>query len=75
MLKLLRKKFPFDRDVLYANNIREDPKNLILNYLSELSEKELKRLAEQVKPFLFRVADIELILKAPLYAKKLLVEY
>lgn len=75
VLFMLKKKFPFDKEVLYANNIREDPKNLILNYLSELSEKELKRQAEQVKPFLFRVADIELILKAPLYAKKFLVEY
>jgi len=75
VLFMLRKKFPFDREVLYANNIEEDPKNLILNYLSGLSEKELKRLAEQVKPFLFREDDIELILKAPQYGKKFLLEY
>lgn len=72
VLFMLRKKFPFDREVLYANNIREEPKNLILNYLSGISEKELTKLAEQVKPFLFREDDIELILKAPLYAKKFL---
>ncbi len=75
ILFMLRKKFPFDREVLYANNIREEPKNLILNYLSGLSEKELKKLAEQVKPFLFREDDIELILKAPQYGKKFLSEY
>lgn len=26
LLFMLRKKFPFDREVLYANNIREEPK-------------------------------------------------
>lgn len=40
-----------------------------------LSEKGLKRLAEQVKPFLFREDDIELILKAPQYGKKFLSKY
>ena len=75
VLFMLRKKFPFDREVLYANNISEEPKNLILNYLSGISEKELKRLAEQVKPFLFKEGDIELILKAPQYGKKFLSEY
>ncbi len=75
VLFMLRKKFPFDRDVLYANNIREEPKAVVLNYLSGLSEKELKRLAEQVKPFLFREDDIELVLKAPQYGEKFLSKY
>ena len=75
VLFMLRKKFPFDRAVLYANNIREEPKEIILNYLSGISEKELNRLAEQVKPFLFREDDIELILKAPQYVKKFLAAY
>ncbi|HDH41619.1 MAG TPA: hypothetical protein ENG12_04360 [Candidatus Altiarchaeales archaeon] len=48
---------------------------IILNYLSEISEKELKRLADQVKPFLFKEDDIELILKAPQYGKKFLSRY
>jgi len=74
-LFMLRKRFPFDREVLYANNIREEPKHLILNYLSGISKKELKQLAEQVKPFLFKEDDIELILKAPLYGKKFLSRY
>ncbi len=75
VLFMLRKKFPFDREVLYANNIREDPKETILNYLSGISEKELKKLAEQVKPFLFRGDDIELVLKAPQYGEKFLSTY
>ena len=36
-----------DRGVLYANNIREEPKKLILRYLSEIPEKEFRKLAEQ----------------------------
>ena len=75
VLFMLRKRFPFDREVLYANNIMEEPKGIILNYLSGISEKELKRLAEQVKPFLFKEDDIELILKAPRYGKKFLSRY
>jgi hypothetical protein len=75
LMFMLRKKFPFDRGVLYANNIREDPGNLIQEYLSGISEQELRRLAEQVKPFLFKEDDIELILKASQYADKYLAEY
>ncbi|MGC9445148.1 MAG: nucleotidyl transferase AbiEii/AbiGii toxin family protein [Candidatus Methanospirareceae archaeon] len=75
ILFMLRKKFPFDRAVLAVIGIREDPKDLIQTYLSGLSEKELRRLAEQVKPFLFREDDIELILKAPQYATNYLSGY
>ncbi len=32
-------------------------------------------LANQVKPFLFKEDDIELILKAPLYAEQFLRDY
>jgi predicted nucleotidyltransferase component of viral defense system len=74
ILFMLRKNFPFDRAVLDAMGIREDPKDLIQTYLSGLSEKELTRLAEQVKPFLFKEDDIELILKAPRYATTYLSE-
>jgi hypothetical protein len=73
MLRMLRKKFPFDRAVHYANNILEEPKDLILDYLSGIPEKELKRLAEQVKPPLFRDGDIELVLKGTTVCEKILV--
>lgn len=75
ILFMLRKGFPFDMEVLHANDITDDPKDLLLKYLSNLNEKELKKLAEQVKPFLFKEGDIELILNAPLYAEKFLSGY
>ena len=71
-LFLLRKNFPLDVDVLAANNIKGAPEKVILEHLSALSEKELKRLAGQVRPFLFKEDDDELVLKAPLYAQKFL---
>lgn len=74
-LFMLKKRFPFAQDVLLANKIEGLPKELILEHLKKLAEKELKALANQVKPFLFKEDDIELILKAPSYAEKFLSEY
>jgi len=37
--------------------------------------KELKQQANQVKPFLFKEDDIDLIIKAPLYGKAFLDDY
>ena len=75
LMFMLKKKFPFDNRILKANNISEKPKELIIKHLEKLGNKELKRLALQVKPFLFKEDDIELVLKAPDYAKKFLMEY
>ncbi len=74
-LFMLKMRFPFSRDVLIANKIEGSPKELILEYLKKIPEKELKFLANQVKPFLFKEDDIELVLKAPLYAERFLREY
>jgi len=74
-LFMLKKKFPFNVKVLKANNIKDSPQKLILEYLKGLSEKELKILANQVKPFLFKEEDIELVLNAPLYAEEFLKKY
>lgn len=74
-LFMLKKQFPFNENVLRANRIEGSPKELILEYLNKLSEKELISLANQVKPFLFKEDDIELIIKAPVYAQRFLGEY
>jgi len=72
---MLKIRFPFNKEVLIANKIDGLPKALILEYLNKLPEKELKSLSHQVKPFLFKEDDIELVLKAPLYAQSFLREY
>lgn len=75
ILFMLKKRFPINRKVLLANKIEGSPKELILGYLLKLPEKELKSLSAQVKPFLFKEDDIDLILKAPLYAERFLRDY
>jgi len=71
-LFMLKNRFTFNENVLKANNIKLPIKDTLLVYLKNMNEKELKRLADQVKPFLFREGDIELILNAPLYAESFL---
>jgi len=74
-LYMLRKKFPFNENVLKANNIKLPVGDTILAYLKSVGEKELKQQANQVKPFLFKEDDIDLIIKAPLYGKAFLDDY
>lgn len=71
-LFMLKKKFPFNEDVLRMNNIALPIKDNLISHLKNIDEKELKRLADQVKPFLFKEDEIELVIKAPLYAEKFL---
>jgi predicted nucleotidyltransferase component of viral defense system len=74
-LFMLKKHFPFNDEVLSANKIEGSPNELILDYLKKMSEKELKSLAKQVEPFLFKEEDIELILQASLFAERFVKEY
>ena len=64
----------FNKDVLAANKITGSPKELILEYLRKLPEKELASLVNQVKAFLFKESGIGLILKAPLYVERFLTK-
>jgi len=74
-LYMLRNKFPFNENVLKANNIKLPVGDTILAHMKSMDEKELKRLADQVKPFLFKEDDIDLVIKAPLYGKAFLDDY
>ncbi|MHB1253932.1 MAG: nucleotidyl transferase AbiEii/AbiGii toxin family protein [Candidatus Humimicrobiaceae bacterium] len=74
-LYMLRNKFPFNEKVLSANNIKLPIKDTIMAHLNTMDEKELKRMADQVKPFLSREDDIDLIIKAPVYCKAFLDDY
>ncbi|MCG2676971.1 nucleotidyl transferase AbiEii/AbiGii toxin family protein, partial [bacterium] len=75
LLFMLKKGFPFNKEVLTTNGIIGSPPRIVLEYLENLREKELQSLANQVRPFLFKEEDVELVLKAPLYAKKFLESY
>ncbi len=71
-LFLLKRKFPINKKVLLENKLEAPPDKLILEHLKNLPEKKLKYLAEQVRPFLFKEDDLELVLKASVYAEKFL---
>ena len=75
LLFMLKKGFPFDERILRANGLSESPEELVLQHLHGLGKKELNRLAIQIRPFLFKEDDVELVLKAPDYAKKFLERY
>jgi len=73
LLFLLRKKFPFDEQLLKARkHDQKKPGELIRTHLSNLGAKELKRLAAQIRPFLFKEEDAILVEKAPEYAERYL---
>ncbi len=74
-LFMLREKFPFNESVLKTNGIHLPAKEVILSHLKNMDKKDLRKLANQVKPFLFKEEEIDLILNAPLYAEKFLSEY
>lgn len=74
-LLMLKKRFPIDENVLHAHDINGSPQDIILKHLRSLPEKELRFLSEQIRPFLFKEDDIELILKAPEYAERFLDIY
>lgn len=74
-LFMLKRKFPFNESVLKANHIELPVKDTLLSYFKAMGAGELKRLAAQVKPFLFKEDEIELILKADLYGELFLKTY
>jgi predicted nucleotidyltransferase component of viral defense system len=74
-LFMLRKKFPFNKEVLTANDVKGPPPEAILARIKNIPPKELKFLAEQVRPFLFKEDDVELVLNASAYAEKFLADY
>ncbi|MBI4431649.1 MAG: nucleotidyl transferase AbiEii/AbiGii toxin family protein [Candidatus Omnitrophica bacterium] len=71
-LYMLKRKFPSSDEVLKANKLSGTATEIILNRLEKFSKKELRVLANQIKPFLFKEDDVELVLNAHQYAKKFL---
>lgn len=71
-LFMLQRKFPFNEEVLTANGVKLHIKDTILSYINNLTEKELEFLSDQVKPFLFKEEDADLVKKAPVYCAHLL---
>lgn len=75
VLFLLRLKFPLDNKIFRDKKIKGNPKDVLLDKFISLREDELKKLSHQLRPFLFKEAEIELIEKAKFYGPQLLKDY
>ena len=75
VLFMLRLKFPLDKKMFSAKTIKGDPKEVLLSKFRNLKEDDLKNLARQVRPFLFKEDEIELVEKASFYGQELLKNY
>ena len=69
------RKFFFNENIFKTDDVKLPIKDTLVEYFNGLEKSELKRLANQVRPFLFKVYDADLIIKAPLYAKACLDNY
>ncbi len=61
---MLSKKYPIDMSVLKALGIKDSPLEAILKRVKSFSTVELKKLAEQIRPFLFEESEADLIVHA-----------
>ena len=61
---MLSKKYPIDLNVLTAVGVKEPPLDAILKRVESISVTELKRQAEQLRPFLFEENEADLIVHA-----------
>ncbi|RLD16336.1 MAG: hypothetical protein DRI36_05790, partial [Caldiserica bacterium] len=73
VLFMLRLKFPLDREMFLVKKIKEPPKEALLNKFKSLKKEECKRLAKQVRPFLFKEEEAEFVEKAYFYGPELLM--
>lgn len=75
IIMMLSKKFPINKNVLEANGIKENPKEVILKIIGEFNLSELKRLAIGLRPFLFNEERYNLVVNAQMIIKDLLNKY
>lgn len=61
---MLSKKYPVDAQVLKVLGIKGPPLEAVLERVRSFSAAELKKLAEQLRPFLFEESDADLIVRA-----------
>jgi len=61
---MLSKKYPIDAKVFKTMEIKDPPLDAILKRVKSFSIGELKKLAEQLRPFLFEESEADLIVHA-----------
>lgn len=71
----LKNKFPIDEEMFKAKKIDGTPKEALLKKFESLKTANMKSLVNQVRPFLFKEEEIELVEKAAFYGPELLKKY
>ncbi len=72
---MLSKKFPVNKKLLRIQGIREEPCEAIQKIIDSIPRNQLKKLSEDVKPFLFDETESRLIENAPDVTTKLSEKY
>ena len=72
---MLSQKCPVDLNVLKALGLKEPPLEAVLKRVKSFSAAELKRQAEQLRPFLFEENEADLIVHAPEVVPQLIRNY
>ncbi len=75
LMFMLSKKYPIDANVLKALKIKDLPLDAILKSVKSFSAEELKKLAEQLRPFLFEESEADLIVHAHEVVPQLIRSY
>ncbi len=72
---MLSNRYPIDKGVLNSLGIKADPLEVIVNRVLSLSPAELKRQAENLRPFLFNEEEADLLVHAHDTARSLIQAY
>lgn len=72
LIMMLSKKFPMDDYVLRANKIRLLPADFLKKVIFSISDSELRKMADSLRPFLFEEKEAEYVERAKFYLEKLL---
>ena len=72
---MLANKYPIDKAVLSSLGIKGDPLEAIIKTIGQFSDKELKKQAENLRPFLFEESEAGLIADARHIIPSLISKY
>ena len=75
MMFMLSKKFPIEKLVLKHLGIKQNPSDVILKRIEDLSSSMLKKMAENLRPFLFEEVEADMVLRAKELLPALLSAY
>ena len=72
---MLSNNYPIDKSILKKLGIKQDPMKVVLERVNRLSETELKKQAEILRPFLFDGSEADLIINAKVIIPSLIERY